>query len=357
MSLCHRIRMAWIVVICSIVSLAGSAAAHEASTVELRLDVEQNRMLAELDLLDLDFVLGLRKAGARQISAGDVMRSEQEIRRYVKQNLRLTGCALVDAPGPIGLRQGNASRVIAGFDLDCTGRTDTIELRSAIFDDLSGYRTLLTVESGSAQQVHVADDGYLRVGVEKRSRLAGFGSFVGEGVRHILGGFDHLLFLLLLILPLVRRDSFRQCFLAVAGIVTAFTFAHSITLTLSSQGFLSLPAKPVEILIAASVVLVAIMNLAGKSDRIAWPVAYVFGLIHGFGFAGAFAELASGSAIRWTELLAFNLGVEAGQLIVIAVALLLLRPLSRVRLARPMLLPAGSIVAGFVGAMWIFERL
>ncbi|NNF40665.1 MAG: hypothetical protein HKN64_04750 [Woeseiaceae bacterium] len=351
------LRLTFITSLCCLLLFPAISMAHEASTVELVVDTESRLLQVELDLLDLDFVIGLKAANAAVVTAGDVQGAALAIRDYVGDMLEITGCEFADGPGAIGLRRGNTTRVVADFELLCEPAPSVIELKSSLFNELPDYRTVVRVDSASDSQLYVATDGYLRVPLDSRGIFFTFGSFVAEGMVHIFGGFDHLLFLLLLILPLLRRDSLRQCFVAVAVVVTAFTVAHSITLTLSSQGYLSLPAQPVEIVIAASVVLVAAINLFGIGGWLAWPIAYVFGLVHGFGFAGAFAELASGSAIRWPELLAFNIGVELGQLMVIALALVVLRPLARLRFARPVLIPAGSIVAGCVGAFWILQRL
>jgi len=179
---------------------------------------------------------------------------------------------------------------------------------------------------------------------------------VTEGVRHIAAGFDHLTFLLLLVLPLAFRGSYKERFIAVVGVVTAFTIAHSITLALSSLGHLSLPAGPFEVLIAASVIVAAGMNILGVGRGFAWPVAYVFGLLHGLGFAGAFKELAAGIALNWTDLLAFNLGVEIGQVAFIAVVLLGLGAIADPPGKEKILVPLGSAVAGFAGAVWILQR-
>lgn len=352
-----QLRPALVAITSCLLLFPAFSTAHEASTVEVVVDPDFTRLQVELDLLDLDFVLGLKGADAEVITAGDVLASSAAIRRYVKNNLDVSGCAFANEPADVGLRRGNTVRVVAGFGLLCDTTPTAIEMQSSLFNELPDYRTVLRIDAADDSALYVAKDGYLRIPIEKRGIFSAFGSYVAEGMTHIFGGFDHLLFLLLLILPLLRRDSLRQCFFGVAGVVTAFTIAHSITLTMSTLGYLSLPARPVEIVIAASVVLVAAINLFGNGGRLAWPIAYIFGLVHGFGFAGAFAELASGSAIRWTDLLAFNIGVEAGQLIVIAVALVVLRPLSRLRFARPVLVPAGSIAAGCIGAVWILERL
>ena len=193
-----------------------------------------------------------------------------------------------------------------------------------------------------------------RLRLEPRSGLGGAAGFVALGVEHILGGWDHLAFVLALLLG---AGGLRQ----IIRLVTAFTVGHGVTLALATLGVASLPAGLVEPVIAASVTVAALGNLldrrrAGAPAR-RWPLALLFGLVHGFGFAGALAELELPRAGLATALLAFNLGVELGQAAVIAAALPLLSLLRRrPRLARAGE-PAGSAVVGCAGLLWLVGRL
>jgi hypothetical protein len=182
--------------------------------------------------------------------------------------------------------------------------------------------------------------------------LAGY---VRIGVEHILFGWDHLLFVAGLVL-LVRP---RQLLAAVS----AFTLAHSITLTLATLGHASLPSAPVEITIALSITLVALEALRrsggeeGLSARLPWLVAFGFGLIHGFGFAGALSEIGLPDGARAWALFLFNVGVEIGQLALIGVLLLagcLIKSWKPASLAPVM--RAGAYIVGIAGAYWTIER-
>jgi hydrogenase/urease accessory protein HupE len=143
---------------------------------------------------------------------------------------------------------------------------------------------------------------------------AGLGTFFVLGLHHILSGYDHLLFLLALMLP-------GGGILSLLGIVTAFTLAHSVTLTLAGLGLVSLPERLVEIAIAASIVWVSLDNLVAAPPRShRWRVSFAFGLVHGLGFAAALGPL---ELSRWGlvgALVAFNTGVETGQAAVVALA-------------------------------------
>ncbi|QFT75956.1 HupE/UreJ family protein [Erythrobacter sp. THAF29] len=179
------------------------------------------------------------------------------------------------------------------------------------------------------------------------------------GAEHILFGWDHLLFVIALVL-LVRRGW------AVAGAATAFTVAHSITLVATTLGYTGLPSRPVEALIALSIVFLAVEVTRMLRDpehetftrRAPWVVAFAFGLLHGFGFAGALADIGLPQGEIASALVAFNLGVEAGQLFVIAVLLALLAVIRRaVPLAETPVVRAATYGIGIIGSFWLFERV
>jgi pimeloyl-ACP methyl ester carboxylesterase len=185
------------------------------------------------------------------------------------------------------------------------------------------------------------------------------------GMRHIAEGTDHLLFLLALLLPaplLVSGSRWgppadvRQSLLRILGIVTAFTVGHSITLSLAALGFVRVPERPVEGLIAVSIFVSAVHALRpifpGKET---WIAAF-FGLIHGLAFAATLDRLGMGRWERVTGILAFNLGIETMQMIVVVVTLPSLMLMSRTRMY-PVLRIGGAAFAGAASMGWIVERL
>jgi len=203
------------------------------------------------------------------------------------------------------------------------------------------------------------------VGGDAGSPLAQFLTYGREGVWHIWTGFDHVLFLLSLLLPAVRvrRDgagqpaaSFRASFTDVAKIVTAFTVAHSITLSLAALGVVSPPSRWVESAIALSVVLVALNNLFPVVAGGRWVAAFAFGLIHGFGFAGALADLGLPPGSLALSLAGFNLGVESGQLALVAVFLPFAFALRDTAVYRRVALAGGSAVIAVIALGWLVER-
>ncbi len=177
--------------------------------------------------------------------------------------------------------------------------------------------------------------------------------FVRDGFHHILDGIDHLLFLLCLVIPLRRIRT-------LVGVVTAFTVAHSITLIASAYDLAptALWFPPlVETLIAASIVYMALENIVGVSVSRRWIITFVFGLVHGFGFSFALREsLQFAGSHLLTSLLAFNLGVELGQLLVLAIAVPMLELLFRYGVAERMGTIILSALVAHTGWHWLTER-
>lgn len=223
-----------------------------------------------------------------------------------------------------------------------------------------GVRTtsvVRVVRADGRERVLVYEGNPVRIVLEPRWYDAG-ARFLGEGFRHILGGFDHLLFLFCLVLP-VRR------WRPLVAIVTAFTVAHSITLGAASLGLVptTLWFPPlIEAGIALSIVWLAIENVLLPPERLEqrWMLAFAFGLVHGFGFAFALGtNLQFAGAHLFTALASFNLGVEAGQLAVLALALPVLGMVYRhVGLERQRLVTiVGSAIVAHTGWHWMTERL
>jgi hydrogenase/urease accessory protein HupE len=177
------------------------------------------------------------------------------------------------------------------------------------------------------------------------------------GIHHILTGFDHLLFVLALVLivPTFRR---------LLWTITAFTVAHSLTLAAATLGLVHVPQAPVEAVIALSIVFVAaeivrgLQGRAGLTARAPWVIAFCFGLLHGFGFAGALAQVGLPPRAIPLALFFFNVGVEIGQLLFVGVVLAALALLHRVQSTRPKWVEAlPAYVIGSIAMFWVVQRV
>jgi hydrogenase/urease accessory protein HupE len=177
------------------------------------------------------------------------------------------------------------------------------------------------------------------------------------GVEHILFGYDHLLFVIALVLLL-------SGFWTIAKAVTAFTIAHSLTLIGTTLGLFGLPQQPVEALIALSIIFLAVEIIKKRPDelrlsqRLPWLVSFLFGLLHGFGFAGALREIGLPETDVPTALLTFNLGVEFGQLAIVGASLLAIMALRRLPTpAYAMALKSATYAIGITASFWFIERI
>jgi len=186
-----------------------------------------------------------------------------------------------------------------------------------------------------------------------RSLVPLVSDYAGLGIEHILTGFDHLFFVLALTLLVQRRG-------LLLATITAFTLAHSLTLAATALGLVELPSAPVEVLIAVSIVLVCAECLRPAESltrRAPWLVAFAFGLLHGMGFASALLEIGLPEKHLPGALFSFNLGVELGQLAVIAVAFALRALVRRSSWQRAWMAPALVYAMGSIAAFWVFDRL
>jgi HupE/UreJ protein len=179
-------------------------------------------------------------------------------------------------------------------------------------------------------------------------------------------GYDHLAFLLLLLLPGVLRaagasgwqavPTFRETARDLFRIITAFTLAHSLTLALAATGTVSIPVRPVEIAIAASIVIAGLLNLFPGAARARLALAFGFGLVHGFGFSNALAELGARGARLVPTLAGFNAGVELAQLSLVLLVLPLLFRARKSAFYAWRFMPAASLAAAMAGAAWLVAR-
>ncbi len=168
-------------------------------------------------------------------------------------------------------------------------------------------------------------------------------------MNHILSGYDHLLFLLSL---LIARQSFKQ----FVKVITAFTIAHSLTLTLTVLGLIHVPTSIVEPAIAISICYVALENIFRKSVSYRWVLTFLFGLIHGMGFADILTEMNIPKGALAIDLASFNIGIEIIQLAIVIILSPLLILLHRSKISRKVIVSI-STIAFLLGGIWLIERL
>ncbi|MEO9467841.1 HupE/UreJ family protein [Parasphingorhabdus sp.] len=258
-------------------------------------------------------------------------------------------------------RRFAATNILTQSELKCTGSLDGQSIGLAGLE-LSSTDALVRVAPRDAamQTLRLTPDqpvAKIPSGQDRPQISNVATTYTLLGIEHILEGLDHLLFVLALVLLLKGGW-------LVAQTVTAFTIAHSLTLVGTTLGYLSLPQQPVEAVIALSIVFLAVEIAKARSgerrlsERFPWVVAFLFGLLHGFGFAGALAEIGLPQDDVPLALLTFNVGVEIGQLLIVASGLALLALIRRI--SEPGLRPAKLMAAygiGIISTYWFIERM
>ncbi len=346
--------------------------AHKASDSYLVLDIKGSAVSGQWDiaLRDIDFALGLDADGNGEITWGELRARHAEIAAWALGRLSLQrggACSLRVVDHLVDSHTDGAYAVLQ-FAGTCPAARGELALNYRLLFELDAlHRGLLRLNlDGTAQTAVLSPQrAEQRFAAGEVSRLAAFGQYLVEGIWHIWIGFDHILFLLALLLPAVLVHEagrwrgvarFGEALREVLWVVTAFTIAHSITLTLAAMGLVSLPSRLVESAIAASVVLAAANNLKPLVEHRRWMVAFGFGLIHGFGFASVLAELGLPQETLVLSLLGFNLGVETGQLAIVGVFLPLAYALRATGFYRRGVFIGGSLLTLGIALVWLIER-
>ncbi len=349
------------------------AHAHKPSDSYLSIEIQQQAIHGQWDiaLRDLDYAIGLDDNADGQITWGELQRHHDAVAAYSLARLEIKADAvpcinrttlhLVD-------KHSDGAYAVLRFAVLCGAMPRALAIRYRLFFDLDpSHRGLLRLQqAGHAQTAVFSPEQPERtIELATRSSWREFSEFAKEGVWHIWTGYDHILFLISLLLPSVlSRDGkhwqpvmyFRNAFFEVLKVVTAFTVAHSITLSLAVLGLIHLPSRWVESAIAASVLLAALNNIYPLVSKRIWLVAFGFGLIHGLGFASVLNDLGLPDDSLAVALVGFNLGVEAGQFAIVS-AFLPLAFLSRHSCYYQRLtLSFGSLLIAAIALFWLLDR-
>lgn len=358
---------------------ASSAVAHKPSDAYLTVRVGDASVDVRWDiaLRDLDAGFDLDADGNRELTWGEARTHFDEIDRYALGRLSIDDgrCASKVVDHALDHHSDGAYLVLR-ITAACKV-ADRVTLGYKLFTEMDPtHRGIARVGfGGDAPQLVVLDPAGGAVTIVRSGSGDASGSpvdstfangFFPAGVHHILIGYDHVLFLICLLLPavLVRRDGrwtgvdrWSDAARRVLVTVTAFTVAHTITLALAGLRIVELPPRVIEPAIAATIVFTALGNIRPNRFRESVAMPFVFGLVHGFGFADVLHELdLPFGAFVWA-LLRFNLGVEAGQLLIVAVALVPLYALRRKAWYRSRVLIPISAAAIVVAAIWFAERV
>lgn len=349
------------------------AAAHKASDAYLVIESRggATQLRWDIALRDLDAALPLDADGDRQLTWGEVKAAWPAIDALALAALSVPNCRFALTGRALERRSDGAYAVLL-LSAPCAV-DERSPMRYTLFADVDPtHRGIARIMRADGNSVVRLLDRSLPAAADRAPAtsheppaVAAAGAFVREGVHHIVTGYDHLLFLLCLLLPAVLRredgrwqavQGWRAALWPVAKVVTLFTLAHSVTLAFATLGWVRLPPSIVEPAIAATIIVAALDNLKPLIGRHRGAITFGFGLVHGFGFAGVLGELQLPAAAFGWALFQFNLGLELGQLVTVLAVVPLLYALRQRRLYVPGVMGAGSVAAMLLAAVWLVER-
>jgi hypothetical protein len=353
--------------------LARGAEAHKPSDSYLTLTVLGARVLGRWDIAirDLDYAMGLDRDANGSVTWGELRARKDEIATLALGHLTVRAgeatCVAALRDFQVASHSDGAYAVLL-FDATCPAEPKILDVDYELFFDFDPqHHGIVRIDDGAGTRTAIFTPQNRRQKFEQATLAPGhqLASAIALGVHHIFAGIDHLLFLVALLLPsvLVRKGkewvpapTFRAALVDVLKIVTAFTIAHSITLSLSALNVLRLPSRFVESGIAASVVLAAVNNLIRVLDEDRWTAAFALGLLHGFGFSATLMDLGLPRKNLVLTLFGFNCGVEIGQMCVVAAFLPLAYLARRSPFYRIVGLVGGSIAIAAIASVWLVER-
>lgn len=324
---------------------------------------------------DLELAIGVDQDLDTEVTWGELLQRRSAIIDYAFARLQVSmdGSRCPLQAGDMQLQQRSTGMFV---HLPVSGSCSTAgELAinyKLLFDIDASHRGILNLTSNSGSHVRLfspTEPSHRLAAGGATGVLANLWTFLTEGIWHIWIGLDHILFLCALIIPIIlssndRRHAARTlaaatqppAFIDIVKVVTAFTIAHSITLILASLQMVVLPARLVESVIALSVAITGLNIMLPMFRGRSWQIAFGFGLIHGFGFAGVLSDLALPTHLFISSLLSFNIGVEIGQLVIVALLVPMLWLLNRTALTRRLTLAGSGVVITGFGVLWLAER-
>ncbi len=363
--------------------IGSSAWAHSPDTGNVYLQIEDEAVSGrvELALDDLNAALQLNMPEGEDVTVEDLRPYLEQIDEYVRERVALA-IGSVSGPPPL---TGNYGILSLGFarmiqvefayeDLPEVPREIEVSY-SALFDIQPHHRGMLVIETdwktgtfqneGSVSGIFEPGLEVITLDLSDSTMLGGFMAMVRLGMHHIWIGIDHILFLMALLLPaVVQRDQnswqpvndFRTAFIHVIKVVTIFTVAHTITLSLATLNTVSLSDRLVESVIAISIAIAALHVFVPVFRGGLWWVVFAFGLFHGFGFASVLGDIGIPDSYMVHSLLGFNIGVELGQIAIVMVVFPVLFLIRDTLLYNRLLMPATAALLIMVSLYWFTER-
>jgi hydrogenase/urease accessory protein HupE len=350
--------------------LSGSATvqAHQINLTNARIAIGPDRTVdVEIAMKgsDVDRVAGTKvyDAVANRVRPAALAAAAAPILAYIRAHTAVVGGDGAICPSGTGTVAPDGDGVVVRIPWSCAGVADPITYRSTVLVDVSpAARQVVLIGAGTNPAQDLLDASRTETaltGAAPPSLLQVVLRFIGAGIEHIFLGYDHICFLISVVL-------WSRRLWPVVKIVTAFTLAHSITLSLAALDIVRIPSAIVEPAIAASIVYVAVENFLTRDVEKKWRIAFCFGLIHGFGFASALQEFGLPRTALVPALASFNIGVEIGQIAIVSLVIPVLLALDRLTVAghragpmpvrsAPVVYAISAVIIG-LGSYWFLAR-
>ncbi|MDN5566694.1 MAG: HupE/UreJ family protein [Psychrobacter sp.] len=350
--------------------------AHEASTAYLNLAPTSAESSAdntynaeyELSLRDLALLINIDANNDSQVSWAEVKSQSALIEQMINAQVTLSADTQACQPtdfAPLAINErGGFNYLYTNFKLSCSAPISSLDYQILAGVDANHRLIFTQIDGGLPVQVMTVGKSSLGTASDT-GWLATATIFLKSGIHHLLIGWDHLLFLFVLLIPavytrrqkqLVAVSDPRSALVEVFWIATSFTAAHSITLTLAALDIVSIPATFIESVIALSIAFAALNNLVPMLRVRAIYLAFVFGLIHGFGFANVLVDLPLATSERVLALLSFNIGIELGQLVFILLIFPIALLLRHTQFYKIAIFYLGSLMSVVIALWWFAER-
>lgn len=349
---------------------SSAALAHKASDSFIYVDQDKSEIRIDVALRDLALVLPLDRNGDRKLSGSELRTSRDRITRWTEQGLTLSNssgnCRMTGQEWGVS-SHSDGPYAASRYTVNCPdgAAAETLDYH-LLFPQDPLHRGLVSLESGEFSTLGVLSPDSRSFSLTTEAApggLAMFATFVYQGIIHLLIGLDHILFLLVLMLPATlgtrsgKARGVKPRLWELTGTISAFTAAHSITLALAALEIVHLPIAWVEAVIALSIAVAAFNVKWPVLGKKTWKLAFGFGLIHGFGFASVLGDLTSGISQTVLALAGFNIGVELGQLALLIVLFPLFYLWAKTNHYGRAAVPLMLVAVGAISLFWVAERI
>ena len=355
-----------------LLTIVNISSAHNTDYARLALDINNNKINAQLELTvaDLEYKLGLDKNFNGKITWGELSENSDRLFKYVRDGLNIQNnnknCK-VSYQGLKVNKRIQKNYALLEVSVQCPDKIQTLTVNyQLMFDVDTKHKLILSINDADKSVTRILTANRPAIDYSAESTSWGNLDFILSGIEHIWIGYDHILFLLCLLLAAIKaqtsggkenKNSVSKIMVEVIKLVTAFTIAHSITFLLANFGIVTISPVFTEAVIALTVVMVALNNIFNIFDSGLWKVVFALGLVHGLGFANVMSALEISSAQSAISILMFNAGVEIGQLLLILIFVPVLVFLSNYKLYFNYLRPGMSWFISVIGVMWFIERI